>query len=135
MSDEAKTQVWATVQAMLEAYCERDVRATMEHFADTTELVCIGSGPREKSLGVDGLRAGLARDFKDTDSMLVDFGWHSVSVAGEVAWVAADCLFTVLTEGETMCVKARLTAVLREHAPGWRIVQSHLSLPFPPEEA
>lgn len=134
MQDEVKTHVWATVEAMLSAYCRRDVQATMDYFADTPELVCIGSGPREKSVGPEGLRQGLERDFADTDAMDVLCSDHLVSVAGDVAWVATDCLFTVLADGETVRVKARLTAVLRRMGQAWRIVQSHLSLPFPPEE-
>lgn len=134
MPDSTKAHIWATVEAMLAAYCARDVRTTLEFFADTPELVCIGSGPREKSLGHAGLRAGLTRDFADTEAMTVSFGWRSVSVSGDVAWVATDCVFTVLAEGESMRVMARLTAVLRRLGDDWRIVQSHLSLPFPPQE-
>ncbi|EMG36450.1 ketosteroid isomerase-like enzyme [Desulfocurvibacter africanus PCS] len=134
MRDEVKAHVWATVEAMLDAYCRRDVQATMSYFADTPELVCIGSGPREKSVGHTGLRQGLVHDFADTDAMEVACGEPLISVAGDVAWVATDCLFTVLADGETLHVKARLTAVLRRLDETWRIVQSHLSLPFPPEE-
>ncbi len=134
MRDEVKAQVWATVEAMLNAYCRRDVQATMSFFADTPELVCIGSGPRENSVGLEGLRLGLERDFTDTDAMEVACGDPFVSVAGDVGWVATGCLFTVLADGETVRVMARLTAVLRRIGDAWRIVQSHLSLPFPPEE-
>lgn len=134
MPDAIQEQVWAVVQAMMEAYSERDLEAALSFFADVDELACIGSGPGEVSLGMDGLRQGLSEDFTDTDAVLIDFGWRQVGVNGQTAWVATQCSFHVEGRLGPLDIATRLSCVLIRHQGAWRIVHSHLSLPFPPDD-
>ena len=136
MTDARQSElVWEIVRGMLAAYCANDLNATLSYFANSPDLVCIGSGPQEKSIGYKGLRAGLKRDLDDSSDMTVEHPWKKVTIRGDTAWVAADALFNVDEDGDTMHVQARLTAVLVREPEGWRIIQSHLSLPYPADEA
>lgn len=126
-------QAWAVVQAMMEAYCERDVDATCAFFADTEELVSIGAGSHARCMGFAQLRAHLEQDLADADPISAEFPWRHVSTRGEMAWAAAEVHFRIPYSGG-LRVAARLTAVLIRHQGAWRIVHSHLSMPFPPED-
>lgn len=125
---------WAVVQDMLAAYGARDLDAVLDYFSDDPDLVCIGSGPNEKNQGKHALAAHLEADFAEAQSMAVEFPWHHVAVRGANAWVAADCAFTMEADYGLFCVKARFTAALERQDGGWKLIQTHLSLPFPRED-
>lgn len=134
MSDTQQDAVFHVVQEMVTAYSVRDMDEALSYFPDNPDLVCIGTGPREKSLGKDELKATMQREFDDARSMAVNFPWHRVVVRGDVAWVAAECLFTLEADFGLMNIKARLTAVLELLDGKWSIMQTHMSLPYPREE-
>lgn len=133
MPDTARS-AWAVVQEMLSAYGLRDLDSVLEHFSDNPDMLCIGSGPRERAQGKGALKAHLETDFAEAQSMAVDFPWHQVMVRGDMAWVAADCAFTLEADYGLMSVSTRFTGVLERTGDGWKIIQTHLSLPFPRED-
>ena len=64
----------------------------------------------------------------------MEYGWSSVSAAGDVTWVAADMAFKLKVEGQELVFPGRLTAVLEKRGDQWLIVQSHFSLPAAGQE-
>jgi hypothetical protein len=146
MSDPHREAVLATVEAMLAAYCARDIEATLSFFSRGPELTCIGSGPGEKSLGYESLSQNLGRDFSEADELSLTYSWRTVEIlphAGDepqAAWCAMELVFSVPAEpedggeDELLAVAARFSAVVQREDGAWKIVHTHLSLPFPPED-
>lgn len=132
MKANAKTEaeVMAVMNQYNEAYARRDVDGILALFAPDPDVVIIGTGQDEKRMGLAEIRAQLERDFAQSEAASIEFGWHSVSRAGSVAWVAADCVAQVkMQDGQEMSLQARATFVLEQRAGKWLIVQSHGSLP------
>jgi hypothetical protein len=80
-------------------------------------------------VGLAELKAAAERAFAQSEDATVSFGWHSVSSAGSVAWVAVDIMFKVKTEGRETSLPLRETAILQHRENKWLILQSHDSLP------
>jgi hypothetical protein len=97
--------------------------------APDPDMVAIGTGGDEKCIGPTELKAVAERAFAQSEDASCKIGWHSVSVAGSVAWVAADIIFQVKTGGREVSLPLRETAVLERRGSRWLIVQSHDSLP------
>jgi len=131
MKADAKTEaeVMSVLNKMCEGYSKRDLNGLVALFATDEDLVAIGSGEDEKCIGPARLKVQLERDFAQSESMSVNFEWLSISTAGSVAWVAADCVFDVRVSGEEIRLRGRLTAVLEKRGDRWLIVQEHVSMP------
>jgi len=131
MKADAKTEaeVMAVFDRMRECYAKRDLSGLVALFATDPDVIGIGSGADEKRIGPDQLKIQLERDFAQCESLSMKFEWLSISSAGSVAWVAADCVLDIRVSGEDMTLSGRLTAVLEKRGDCWLIMQEHLSMP------
>ena len=125
----AEAEVMAVMKQYNEAYAKRDMDAVLALFAPDPDVVIIGTGEDEKRVGLAELRTQLERDFAQSEAASIEFSWHSVSQAGSVAWVAADCVVRAEVSGQEISLLARVTFVLEQREGRWLIVQSHASLP------
>jgi len=112
-----------------EAFAKRDLDALLALYAPDPDMVVIGTGGDEKCIGLAEVKALFKRDLAQFEDASMKFGWHSVSAAGSVAWVAADIILHVKTSGREIGLQARSTTVLERRADRWLIVQFHGSLP------
>jgi ketosteroid isomerase-like protein len=131
MKADAKTtaDVQATVKKFTDAYQARNLRDLMDCFVPDADVVVYGTGADEKRVGPEQVRAQVERDWAQSDSIALSFGWSSISAAGQVAWVAMDGSFTVRAGGSEMTVPARVSLVLENRAGRWLIAHSHFSTP------
>jgi uncharacterized protein (TIGR02246 family) len=131
MKADPKTEaaVMNVVRQWFEAFAKRDIDAVLAFVAPDPDMVAIGTGGDEKCIGPTELKAVAERAFAQSEDASCKIGWHSVSVAGSVAWVAADIIFQVKTGGREVSLPLRETAVLERRGSRWLIVQSHDSLP------
>ena len=131
MKADAKTEaaVMDVAKQCFEAFVNRDLDGFLSFFASDPDVVLIGTGRDEKCIGLAEIRAILERAFTQFEEASVKFGWHSVSAAGLVAWVAADVILHVKTSGQEISEHLRLTVVLEHRGDKWLIVQWHDSLP------
>jgi ketosteroid isomerase-like protein len=133
MNANKKTEadVRAVLERMLDAYRTKDLDGVMSCYAPDPDLVSIGTGRDEKTLGPGPLRRQYERDFAQSESVAMTFDWLSVSAnaAGSVAWVASDATVHAKVRGEEMTFQGRLTGVLENRKGTWLIVQVHFSLP------
>ena len=113
-----------------EAYARRDIDGLLAAFAPDADVVMIGTGVDEKRVGLAEIRAQAERDWAQTEASSIEFGWHSVSLAGSVACVATEATFNVKAGGQEMSVPARVTATLEKRGEKWLVLQSHYSLPW-----
>ncbi|MFC1925626.1 nuclear transport factor 2 family protein [Chloroflexota bacterium] len=131
MKADAKTEaeVMSVLDKMRECYEKRDLNGLLALFATDADLVAIGSGADEKCIGPTQLKAQLERDFTQSESLTINYEWLSISAAGSVAWMAADCVFNARIGGEEMILRGRLTGVLEKREDRWFFMQQHLSMP------
>jgi len=131
MKADAKTteEVMATVKRFTDAYQARNLQGVLACFVPDADLVLYGTGADEKRIGPEQARAQVERDWAQSDSIALSFGWSSVSAAGSVAWVAMDGSFTVRAGGSEMKVPARVSLVLENRAGRWLIAHMHFSTP------
>jgi uncharacterized protein (TIGR02246 family) len=125
-----ETEVMASLQAFADCWAEWNMDGFLDLFAPDADVVVFGSGADEQRLGRAEIREQLIRDWSQLESLTVEFGWHSVSAAGPVAWVATELvLHAVMDDGVEKSFRGRLTAVLEKRAGRWIWMQSHFSLP------
>jgi uncharacterized protein (TIGR02246 family) len=117
-----------------EAFAKRDLDALLALLAPDPDVVFIGTGGDEKRIGLAEIKTLGERDFAQFEDASMKFGWHSVSAAGSVAWMAADIVLHVKTSGREISLQARGTAVLEQRGDRWLIVQFHGSLPAAGQE-
>ena len=136
MKADTKTEaeVMNVISQSMEAFVRRDLDALLSLYAHDPDLVVIGTGKDEKRTGFDEVKSLFERDLTQFNDASFRFGWHSVSAAGPVAWVAADLILDLETGGHEVSLQVRLTNVLEKRAGRWLIVQEHGSVPAAGQE-
>jgi ketosteroid isomerase-like protein len=136
MKADVKTEaeVMNVMSQSREAFVKRDLDALLALYAHDPDLVVIGTGGDEKRVGLAEIEALFQRDFTQFEDASFKFGWHSVSAAGSVAWVAVDLILNLKASGQEIGLQVRLTNVLEKRAERWLIVQEHGSLPAAGQE-
>ena len=131
MKADAKTEaeIRAVIDAWIKAYCHRDLEGAMALIAPDEEAVFYGSQADEKNIGHEELRAGIERDFAQSEGIHIQMPWLSISAAGHVAWAAGDCICDVVADGHELHLAGRYTTVLEKRGEKWLIIHSHLSIP------
>ena len=117
------------------AYSRQDLDKLMEYYSGERDLVCIGTGKDEHYVGFEALREGFERDFIQSQSASLKIKPLSASVAGTVAWLAAESTVTVKMETSSVVIRGRLTCVFERKGRRWIIVQSHFSVPMADQKA
>lgn len=133
MKADAKTEaaVMSIMNRLFEAYMSRDMDSVLSCHTPDPDLVAIGTGVDEKSLGLDEVRTYLERDFAQSEAISMEVGWSQVSAAGSVAWVAGDAIIHIRVGGQEISFPGRFTAVLEQREGRWFIMQRHFSVPNP----
>ena len=131
MKADAKTEaeVMNAVKQCFEAFAKRDLNAMLVFFAPDPDVVVIGTGRDEKGIGFAEVRAIFERAFSQFNEASFEFGWHSVSVAGPLAWLATDITLHVKANGREISQQIRLTAIMEKRGDRWLILQAHDSVP------
>jgi len=125
----SETQIKTTLDHFVKAYEKKDIEGLMSLFSKKPGVVFIGTGSDEKCLGLDRIKIQFERDFMQSEKMRVSKKWETFSVAGEMAWLAAEVDFGTKIKGKSQEFLTRLTAVLENHDEEWRFVHMHISLP------
>ena len=104
----ADASVAALLQKHDEAMNQKNLDAVMALFAPGDTTVMIGTGPGERWVGKEQIRAAYVEFFKDYDkgSLTRSCEWTTGEVGKDMAWGAAMC-----TMGDTL--KDRLTGPLQ----------------------
>ena len=137
MKADAKTEaeVMDTINKFNEAYVKKDLDSALKFLTPDPDGIFIGTGLDEKCLGLEEMKRQLKRDFAQSDDLSWDSGWHSVSAAGQVAWVSGDLTLHAKIGGRKISLPMRSTAVLEKRRGKWLVVQLHNSMPYPEQKA
>jgi len=127
-------EVRATLQALADAYGRRDMKQLLDCFASDADVVLFGTGADERRIGLEQIRTQAERDWAQTETTAMSFGWISVSAADTVAWVAAEGAFNLRVGEQAITLPARASFVLEKRTGKWLIVHSHFSTPASGQE-
>ena len=128
-------EIKATLQRLTNAFGNRDLKAFLECFAPDADVVVYGTGADEKRIGREQIRTQVERDWAQSESAAMLFGWTSISAAGPVAWVAVDGASKFRAGGKDGTIPARVSFVLERREGRWLIVHAHFSTPAAAQEA
>ena len=131
MKADAKTEaeVMTIVNQFVESFTKKEINNNLALYASDDDVVLIGTGIDEKCVGLAAIRGEAERAFKQSDEQSIRLGWHLVSAAGSVAWVASDGAVRAKVKGQETSFSVRLTFVLEQREGRWQIMQVHGSLP------
>jgi ketosteroid isomerase-like protein len=124
-----QTEVTQTLKGMFSAYKKKDVKGVLSFWAPDSDVVIIGSGTDEKSVGRTQFSATLKRDFSQAEITGIDFRNFAVSSSGLVAWFSADMTLRGITDDREFSLPGRLTGVMENRDGKWLWVQMHYSIP------
>ena len=133
-SEETISAVHGVLDRFAATYSAKDQAGVLGCFAVGSDGVLIGTGADEWRVGDAAVRAQVERDFAQADSLHVEYGEIHIDGTDGVAWFAATATIDASVGGEPFESAVRLTGVVRHQGDGWRIVQSHLSLPADAQE-
>lgn len=128
------TAVKSVLNTMAQAYASRNLDLLRSIVAPDPDVIMYGTGADEKRAGRAEIELQAQRDWSQTDSSEVRYGWMSISAAGNVAWAATDATFELSAGGQAMSLPARITVVLEKRGDQWLMVQSHFSFPAAGQE-
>ena len=118
----------------MESYRGRDLDGLLATTVPDEDLFLYGTGIDERRVGRDQFKQQAQRDWAQTEALDFQLGWHSISAAGPVAWVAADGLGQGRVAGQDLQFPMRMTAVFEQRDGEWLLVQSHISVPAAGQE-
>ncbi|MEW5961736.1 MAG: nuclear transport factor 2 family protein [Chloroflexota bacterium] len=127
--------VLAVLNKFMETYQKRDIEGLMSTLAPDDDLFLFGTGIDEKRIGRAEFKFQAERDWAQTEALAFNFTWRRISAAGPVAWVAAEGLGQGKVGGQEIEFPLRMTAVLEQRGNEWLLVQAHVALPAPGQEA
>src|SRR5262245_40822650 len=87
--------VKAALSKFAEAYARRDLPGLRAAFASDPDVMLYGTGADEKRIGFSEIQMQAERDWSQTESASLTYGWMSVSSSGSVAWVGTDATFAL----------------------------------------
>lgn len=129
-----QTAVKALLNDLGESYATRDIQRLLAGFSPDLDVVMFGTGADEKRVGLAEIQNQAQRDWSQTASSKIVFGWTSVSANGPVAWASSDCTFEVEAGGQSMSLPARFSGVFEKRGDKWLVAQAHFSLPAMEQE-
>ncbi len=122
-------EVALTLQGFFDAYAKRDLNGVLAFWAPDPDVVMIGSGKDEKTMGINQFPKVIMRDWSQSDKATAKFKDITVSATGSVAWFAADITFSVQTGVEKFEFSGRITGVMEKRDGEWLLAQMHFSVP------
>jgi len=134
-ADEAtEAAVMETFNLFARYYGKREMDNILELMVPDPDIVMYGSGSDEKRIGIYQIREQFTRDWKQSESASFRHTWHSVSMSGNVAWLAVDCVARATVKELDVILPFRITAVLEKRGDRWLFAQWHGSIPLPSQE-
>lgn len=128
--EQAIAEIRSVVYRMAERYGAMDTDGVLATFVADGGALVVGTGADEVRFGHEELRRQIDRDLSEVESLSVGMEHLRVSVFGDAAFTFADAVMSVRIGGESLRFPMRWTLGLVRTADGWRIAQSHASVPW-----
>ncbi len=128
-SSDLKEAVKAVWQDQQKAFDAHDVDGVLATYADSDDIMLMGTGPGEHWVGPAEIKDAYAHFMEtfDPHTLEVKCGDGAGSTKGDVAWVTGVCHFIDKQEEESRQYVANLSAVLVKQGDAWRFHTMHFS--------
>ena len=141
--DKTREEVKAALNQHDEAMNKQDLKALMMLYADSSDIVLMGTGPGEFWKGKEAVENAYKQFFQDFKPGTFKHACPETSSGhdGNVAWLIASCdMQDVTPDGETREYALNVSSVLKKEKDGWKFQTLHFSnlasgdMPPPEEE-
>jgi len=112
-----------------EAMNQQNLEAVMGSFSSNPKTVMLGTGPGEKFVGKEEIKAAYTEIFKDFDKGTFTHScyWKEGRVSGNVAWGSFMCKFADSKGGKNREYELNVSAVAEKQGGKWQFVLLHYS--------
>jgi ketosteroid isomerase-like protein len=128
------------VELVLEKYVlaneKQDIEYVHEIWAESPDIVVIGTNSDEKLVGWESIREVMQRQFDSFQDTYISVHEQVIEIneTGNTAWFSEFLNYNYIYQGEAKQYEGlRFTGVLEKIDGEWYIVQSHMSIPGNPE--
>jgi uncharacterized protein (TIGR02246 family) len=123
---DAVRTLWESQHKALDAH---DVDGVLATYADSDDIMLMGTGPGEHWVGKAEVKDAYAHFMENFDphSMEVKCGEGAGSSHGDVLWLTAVCHFTDQQKDQTREYVANVSAVVLKQGDAWRFHTMHFS--------
>ena len=124
-----KAAVKALWQDQHKALDAHDVDGVMATYADSDDIMLMGTGPGEHWVGKVEVKDAYSHFMENFDAhtMEVQCGEGAGSTRGDVVWLTGVCHFTDKQKDQTRQYVTNLSAVVLKQGDGWRFHTMHFS--------
>jgi len=128
------------VELVLEKYVlaneKQDIEYVHEIWAESPDIVVIGTNSDEKLVGWESIREVMQRQFDSFQDTYISVHEQVIEIneTGNTAWFSEFLNYNYIYQDEAKQYEGlRFTGVLEKIDGEWYIVQSHMSIPGTPE--
>lgn len=129
LNPQVEQAVMKALNNIARGYAQKDTSMVLDNYKNDPGVIGIGTGIDEWRVGWDEIKKGIERNMEQADNISIRFTQHSVKSHGTVAWFVASCDINLVVDSAERSLVGRFTGILEKGGEGWKIVQSHLSLP------
>ncbi len=126
-----------TVLEQYELARESEDFTTVEQiWASDEDIVLFGTEGDEQMVGFSEIRKAMSRQFDEVENTLINISEQKIKInkSGNTAWFSQVLDYNFIYLGEDMSFEGiRVTGVLEKCDGQWKLVQSHLSVPYEAE--
>jgi ketosteroid isomerase-like protein len=127
------------VKLVLEKYAlaneNQDMNMIEEIWCPSENIVSIGTETTERLMGFSEIRSAIQRQFENFSETFISYRDQLIELSddGKTAWFSQTMNYNFIYDGEAHSYKnLRYTGVLTKRDGKWKIVQTHLSVPYNP---
>ena len=122
----AVKEVWQNQHKALDAH---DIDGVLATFADSDDIMLMGTGPGEHWVGKEEVKDAYAHFIEnfDANTMEVQCGEGAGTSRGDVVWLTGVCQFSDKQKDQTRKYVLNISAVLVKQGDDWRFHTMHFS--------
>lgn len=124
-----------TVESFLysfwDSYAARDVETLMSCFVESDSITVVGTDPGEIIIGYEAVKKAFSCELEQADSIQVtDRKIEAINTLGSLVTVIATLSVKAQSGKRVLYLKGcRFTGTLIEAESGWKLFQTHISVP------
>jgi ketosteroid isomerase-like protein len=134
-----RTKEKSAIKLVLEKYAlaneNQDMNMIEDIWCPSESIVSIGTESTERLMGFSQIRTAVQRQFDTFTETFITYRDQVIEISddGNTAWFSQRMNYNFIFEGKAHTFKdLRYTGVLTKRDGKWKIVQTHLSVPYNP---
>ena len=126
-----ESEIIAVLDKLLDNFLKGQVDDILSLYSDEADVTFIGAEANTKQIGLENIKSQIEQNLKQKEK-IVSIRYENLLVSGQgpFAWISADINIILGAEKENVNIFFRFTAVFERQEDGWRVAQSHNSIPY-----